>query len=489
MGLTNHPWAGNVLRGAAVQRERLTWLRVMALSADGLALAAAWVGLSWLRVAAEPLLPWLSHAAPSAYLPLVGLIAPAWLVALWWQGSYRYLRRKAWGTILSELCMASLVARVGVLALLYLLKVTWISRAVLLGFSILSVPTLALSRWLDLWVLRTLRRSRFDPSHILLVGSPADAQPLLQVLAEHPEWAIQPVGWLGTPPAPEETAPALPYLGTAATLAHHLTEQPIDEVLLVGAVPELGALSGLAAVCEELGVPLAMDANFLGLRAARAEVQDFEGWTTLRFTTAPTPGLAWLLKRVMDATVAALGLLLCAPLLLLIALLVKLGDGGPVLFVQQRAGLHGRPFPMLKFRTMVPDAEARLATLAHQNEMSGPVFKMARDPRVTGVGRWLRRTSLDELPQLYNVLVGQMSLVGPRPPLPAEVRRYARWQLRRLSVRPGITCIWQVSGRSNIDFDRWMALDLQYIDSWSLWLDLRILLQTVPAVLRGTGAR
>lgn len=158
-------------------------------------------------------------------------------------------------------------------------------------------------------------------------------------------------------------------------------------------------------------------------------------------------------------------------------------------FVQQRSGLYGRPFPMIKFRSMVVDAEARKSDLGHLNEMDGPVFKMARDPRVTRVGRVIRKLSIDELPQLWNVLRGEMSLVGPRPPIPAEVAKYERWQMRRLSMKPGITCIWQVSGRNEVDFETWMKLDLEYIDNWSLFLDLKLLLKTVPVVLVGAGAR
>jgi exopolysaccharide biosynthesis polyprenyl glycosylphosphotransferase len=190
----------------------------------------------------------------------------------------------------------------------------------------------------------------------------------------------------------------------------------------------------------------------------------------------------------MDVVVALGGLVVLSPILALAALAVKLQDGGPVFFVQERSGLYGRPFPMLKFRSMVIDAEAQKAKLEAQNEMSGPVFKMKADPRITRVGAFLRKSSIDELPQIWNVLRGEMSIVGPRPPLPAEVARYERWQMRRLSMRPGLTCIWQVSGRNKVDFDNWMRLDLEYIDSWSLFLDIKLILLTFPVVLTGRGA-
>jgi exopolysaccharide biosynthesis polyprenyl glycosylphosphotransferase len=199
--------------------------------------------------------------------------------------------------------------------------------------------------------------------------------------------------------------------------------------------------------------------------------------------------LALVAKRAFDLVASAAALVVLSPLFLAIAAAVKLDSPGPVLFRQRRVGLAGRIFTVYKFRSMHHGAEALRPALEARNEMVGPVFKIRDDPRVTRVGRWLRRTSFDELPQFFNVLRGEMSVVGPRPPIPSEVRAYARWQRRRLSVKPGITCTWQVSGRNEVDFDRWMALDLDYIDHWSLWGDLRIVLKTIPAVLLGRGAR
>jgi exopolysaccharide biosynthesis polyprenyl glycosylphosphotransferase len=178
-----------------------------------------------------------------------------------------------------------------------------------------------------------------------------------------------------------------------------------------------------------------------------------------------------------------------SPVFLVIAALIKLTSPGPVLFRQPRCGLHGRSFTFLKFRSMTLGADALKATLAPYNEMDGPAFKMTNDPRVTPIGRFLRRTSLDELPQLWNILRGDMSFVGPRPAVIEEVRQYQPWQRRRLSMKPGLTCLWQVSGRNELTFDEWMRLDLEYIDNWSLWLDVKIALKTIPAVVRGRGAR
>ncbi|MBM4369972.1 MAG: sugar transferase [Deltaproteobacteria bacterium] len=240
--------------------------------------------------------------------------------------------------------------------------------------------------------------------------------------------------------------------------------------------------------CEEVGVTFSMDANFLGLSIAQADVTDLGGWSVISFSSTPSDGGALLVKRTIDVIGASVGLLLIGPLMLAVAALIKLEDGGPVLFVQQRSGLYGRTFPMYKFRSMVVDAEAKKSALEQHNEMSGPVFKMQRDPRITRIGALIRKTSIDELPQLWNVLRGEMSVVGPRPPLPSEVARYERWQMRRLSMKPGLTCIWQVSGRNRVDFDNWMRLDLEYIDNWSLFLDVKLILQTFPVVITGRGA-
>ena len=204
-----------------------------------------------------------------------------------------------------------------------------------------------------------------------------------------------------------------------------------------------------------------------------------------------TPGLPWQLfiKRGTDFIVSFVGLVLLAPVFLLTALTIKLSSRGPLFFKQERNGMNGRKFTLLKFRSMVVGAEKMQEELLALNEMDGPVFKIRNDPRMTKIGKFLRKTSLDELPQIINVLKGDMSLVGPRPPIPGEVTNYETWQRRRLSMRPGVTCFWQISGRNEINFEQWMKLDLEYIDNWSLWLDFKILLKTVPVVLFGTGAR
>jgi exopolysaccharide biosynthesis polyprenyl glycosylphosphotransferase len=232
-----------------------------------------------------------------------------------------------------------------------------------------------------------------------------------------------------------------------------------------------------------------LNADIFGLRKARWLAEDYGGGYYIASFTGAGEGWPLAIKRSLDVAVSTVLLMLLLPLLLAVAIAIKLTSKGPVLFLQERIGLNKRRFNIYKFRTMIPNAEKLMRELEGRNEVSGPVFKIKNDPRITPIGRFLRRSSIDELPQLMNVLKGDMSLVGPRP-LP--VRDYegfsADWQRRRFSVRPGITCLWQVNGRSTVSFDQWMMLDLKYMDEWSLWLDLKILAKTVPAVLKGAGA-
>ena len=273
-----------------------------------------------------------------------------------------------------------------------------------------------------------------------------------------------------------------------ALLERGLQAEPIDEIVFAVTRKKLDEMKQIFLYCEELGIRARVAMNFFQNRVARIEIEQLEGIPFLTFTTTPSDETQLAFKRLLDIAVSSALLLLATPVILFAALCIKLTSPGSVLFKQQRVGLNGRGFTLYKFRTMIADAHERRREVRHLNEMNGPVFKMKGDPRVTPIGRVLRKFSLDELPQLWNVLKGDMSLVGPRPPIPEEVASYHRWHRRRLSMKPGLTCLWQISGRNEIDFDRWMQLDLQYIDNWSPGLDLKILLRTIPAVLSGRGA-
>jgi exopolysaccharide biosynthesis polyprenyl glycosylphosphotransferase len=296
----------------------------------------------------------------------------------------------------------------------------------------------------------------------------------------------EPTDGLSLPPS---DAPPLPQLGDLAALQQLLEERSVTEVLFFAPYQRPDRVQTELALCEELGVSASFVVDVRQLSRAAPRITELYDHCVISYDIAPKRPEALALKHGLDPLLAALLILLTAPIMLAIALAIAIDMGRPVLFGQSRAGIYGRPFRMLKFRTMRNGAEAEQAALLASNEMAGPVFKARNDPRVTRLGRLLRRMSLDELPQLFNVLTGSMSLVGPRP-LPVQEQRQIRgWQRRRLSMKPGITCLWQTSGRSDVDFENWMLLDLKYVDEWSLWLDVQILLRTVPAVLRGRGAR
>jgi exopolysaccharide biosynthesis polyprenyl glycosylphosphotransferase len=264
----------------------------------------------------------------------------------------------------------------------------------------------------------------------------------------------------------------------------------IDEVVFTDVTDGIREVEEAVSLCAEQGVRTTLAADLFSFGMVHSEVSYFEGMPLIHFQTPP--GDRWQLaaKRIIDVICSAVGLVVLAPLMALIAVAIKLDSAGPVLFRQRRVGYHGRVFGMYKFRSMVEGADRLQQELAQLNQMEGPAFKLKHDPRITRVGRFIRKYSLDELPQLWNVLRGEMSLVGPRPPVPDEVSVYERRYRRRLSMRPGLTCTWQVSGRNEIaNFETWVKLDLEYIDTWSLWGDLKILLRTIPAVLTGVGAR
>jgi exopolysaccharide biosynthesis polyprenyl glycosylphosphotransferase len=295
------------------------------------------------------------------------------------------------------------------------------------------------------------------------------------------------VGYLRFPeePCPMELGDLL--LGTSNELNSLLESMAVSEVFIAGnALSQGAAMQEAIQTCEMYGTPFALPACSFWLRRAQARSPSPDGYHHYQ-ATAPKP-YQLILKRVIDVLLSAAALAILMPLFAVTAVLIKVTSRGPVFFRQVRVGLRGKQFRMLKFRSMAADAEAQRARLEGQNEQAGPVFKLKNDPRVTSIGRFIRKYSIDELPQLVNVLRGAMSIVGPRPPVPSEVVKYEPWQRRRLSVRPGLTCIWQVSGRNEVSFEQWMFLDMQYIDHWSLVLDFLLVLRTFPIVFSGRGA-
>ncbi|MFZ2642452.1 MAG: sugar transferase [Verrucomicrobiia bacterium] len=364
-----------------------------------------------------------------------------------------------------------------VLAGLYVLDVRDVNRATIFLFGGLSAVGLWLFdlAWHSLTIMTATHRRKHRTA--VLVGSAVENQEIVDLIRDHPEWAIAVLEQLNL------------SVQSAEDLEKLLREKPVDVVIFTSGKSSLNDVESAILACEIEGVEAWLVADFVRTSITRPRMDELMGKPMLVFRSAPDVSWALLLKNVLDRLGAAVLLVLLSPLMLAIAVLIKMGSQGPVLFRQPRSGLRGRVFIMNKFRSMVSDAEQRRMELMVFNEMDGPVFKIAKDPRVTSIGRFLRRTSLDELPQLVNVLLGEMSLVGPRPLPVHEIKQFkSPWQRRRLSMKPGITCLWQIAGRNTIGFEEWMRLDLQYIDTWSLWLDFKILLKTVPVVLVGKGA-
>jgi exopolysaccharide biosynthesis polyprenyl glycosylphosphotransferase len=367
-----------------------------------------------------------------------------------------------------------------------------INRPFLFLFWVSVIAGTILSRMLLRSVLTQIRLRGRNLRFVLIVGTNGRAVDFANRIAAKPELGYRVLGfadqeWNGLENFRKS---GFPVVCDFDNLTPYLRNTVVDEVVIALPMRSLhNHAAQIVEVCENQGIAMRVLSSIFDLKRARANDDELEGVSIMTHHTGFAEGWPILVKRAIDIVVSLTLLILCGPILVVTALAIKLTSQGPILFVQKRLGLNKRPFNIYKFRTMVASAEQQVRELEHLNEVSGPVFKIKNDPRITPIGKLLRKASIDELPQLFNVLEGKMSLVGPRP-LP--IRDYEGfnedWQRRRFSVRPGITCLWQVNGRSSIPFEQWMQLDLQYIDGWSLWLDLEILARTIPAVLKGSGA-
>ena len=361
----------------------------------------------------------------------------------------------------------------------------WIFRIPSSAIGKLILIALPLHVLLRVTVFAYIRARTAEPRHLLIVGTGA----LGRITGEDLARTRAVCTYLSWPAEPISAPLRGKYLGEVSDLPKVLRSEVVDEVFLCGLdTVHREALQAGVGICETYGVPFALPAYSVRLGRAHPIAGKAVADGFLHYAVGGARGQYWILKRALDIAGSAALLWVLSPFLLGIAALIRLMSKGPVFFRQIRVGLHGEQFNMLKFRSMVMNAEELKVNLTKHNEQSGPVFKMKGDPRVTPLGRVLRKYSIDELPQLVNVLRGDMALVGPRPPVPQEVAQYEPWQWRRLSVPPGLTCLWQVSGRNEIAFQDWMYLDLQYIDHQNLGQDLNLLLRTVPAVMSGRGS-
>lgn len=351
-------------------------------------------------------------------------------------------------------------------------------------FIVVAAPAILWLRLTTSW----LRRREVPNEHVLIVGiGPLGRHTGLEIRDRNDHRRV--AGYLRFGDEPLHGRLPAEVLGKAVDLEEVLKTHVASEVYLASnRDPHRAEMQSAIGVLERFGIPFALPACGFRFGRARPEHEDAVADGYVHYLSVRRKPVQQAVKRAFDILASSIGLALLSPLMIIVAVLIKLTSRGPLLFKQDRVGLHGRTFHMLKFRSMIANAEALKAKLMAHNEQAGPVFKMRSDPRITAVGRFIRKYSIDELPQLINVLRGEMSIVGPRPPIPSEVAKYEAWQRRRLSVRPGLTCVWQVSGRNQISFEEWMYLDMQYIDHWSLAQDFQLILKTVPVVLTGRGA-
>jgi exopolysaccharide biosynthesis polyprenyl glycosylphosphotransferase len=401
---------------------------------------------------------------------------------------YRSYRLSGISRELRDIGIAVAIATLPLLPMTPLFRFNYVTVPFLLMFGAMAFVGLSLERRILRAVGRYVRRYGRNLRNVLIVGTGSETFELAARLARRDDLgysvvAVVETGADGAGLSPEHCREVV------AKVEAYIERRPIDEIF-VGLPLDTSQplVASLITVCEQQGITVRVLAHVASLYWARARIDELEGQPVLTMYSGQPDSLALLLKRVIDVCGAAIGLLVLAPLFGIVAIAIKLESSGPVFFAQRRVGLNRRRFRALKFRTMVDGAEQLQSTLEPLNEADGPVFKIINDPRVTRVGRWLRRLSIDELPQLINVVKGEMSLVGPRPLPVRDVSRIAvRWHKRRFSVKPGITCLWQINSRQP-KFDEWIRWDMEYIDNWSVGLDLKILARTIPAVLSGQGA-
>ncbi|MBL0159831.1 MAG: sugar transferase [Bryobacterales bacterium] len=409
----------------------------------------------------------------------------AWVLSGYWLAVYDEVLRGRRRMVIWRAAQQSLAASAGVILFEYFQRID-LSRPFLGLFLLFAVGGLIVFRLAVRGLAPRFLGGDASRRYVYVVGTGSTALRIGALIEGSEAYGLRLLGFLGDGAGIVQLAREYAVTELAG-LPEILGRQVVDEIVFAVDSEKLGELEDIFLLCEEEGVRTRLHVDFFPHMHSRVGLERLEGEAMLTFSGAPHDEFRLLMKRLTDLAVAGVALVALTPVLAAIWVVIRLTSQGPALFRQERCGLNGRRFTLFKFRTMVEDAEARKAELAHLN-VKQTAFKIPNDPRLTGVGRWLRKFSLDELPQLWNVVRGEMAIVGPRPPVPDEVAHYERWQRRRLRMRPGLTCLWALAGRDRLDFDEWMRLDLDYIDRWSLGLDWWIMLKTVPAVILGRGA-
>lgn len=433
---------------------------------------------------------------PNYYVILL-MVVIIWYISLYLSGLYESHRRRTFLQIFWNTLKGVSIASMVLIFVLYVIKIPDVSRLMIGIFYILDMILLGTSKWLIYKYATRPRRNGFSLQNLLIIGSKQRSKDVIDAIGHQEKSGIKIIGCLdiAQDQVGQRVTDGVHVIGTVDNLEKILREQVVDELLVAMPMGMIEGVEKYIAIAEEMGVAVRMipDWQLHNLMTkpviANIHFEEYFGIPSMAFSTSPGKNGELFLKAVFDYLAALTLLIALSPLLLAVAIAIKLSSPGPILFRQIRSGLNGRRFTVYKFRTMVADAEARREEVQHLDETDGPVFKITKDPRIIPhLGAFLRKTGLDELPQLINVLKGEMSLVGPRPPIPVEVDQYDLWHRRRLSMKPGMTCLWQTArNRNGVRFEDWMNLDLQYIDNWSLKLDFVILLKTLGVVFTGEG--
>jgi len=445
-------------------------------------LIAGGFALAWVLRFESGIIPILKEYQPfSTYRIPIVVAMVIWILAFGWQRLFHIEFSRKIGQELGKIIKASVVSLMVTMALTFLFRGETYSRLTLaIGVVIVCILT-ALYHRLVITILKRMLRKGTGVARKVVIGDGGLAEETVAQILADPLTNRGLIGRLCTDDSPQR-------IGAPSELKTTLINRNIDEVILAEPDVSEAAIRRMLYECRKEKALFVMVPTFQGLLRGIIEIDEIGELGTIVFRDVVMAGWQRYAKRAMDLIGSGLGIILTSPLFLIIAIAIKLNSKGPVFFTQERVGKNGRKFRMLKFRSMFIDAEKRLAELLDRNEREGAVFKIKKDPRITAVGKLLRRFSLDELPQIINVFLGQMSLVGPRPPLERELAEYESWQLKRVDTIPGMTGLWQVSGRSDLSFAEMVRLDIYYIEHWSIWLDIKILLKTIPAVLLGKGA-
>ncbi|MGB7294264.1 MAG: sugar transferase [Candidatus Aminicenantales bacterium] len=480
-------------------REREAVIRKALLFVDGLLLSLAYALSHFLRLHLGE--EWLFRSLVPAkavqaitgtfseHLLFLFLVVAFWCLMLYFNGMYLPFRTRPFLETLWILIKSAFLANLGFGMFVFLFKLTFVSRMFFLIFSVLSFVFLFSEKAIIYLVAHAVRKQGLNQRRILIVGTGRRAAGFIRKIHDHPEWGLQIIGAIDDEPGRGiVSVDGVKIIGSLKDIPDILHTHAIDEVNFVVPRLRLSHIESALRQCEIEGIQVTIAVDLFDLKIAKSYQTDLDGLPLLTFKTTVPNERDLFAKRMIDFVTSGICIVLCSPLILIISILIKLTSRGPIFFKQTRIGLNGRRFVMYKFRTMRKGAQEKLSQVDIHKEIYEPRWKNKKLQYVTPVGRLLRKLSLDEIPQLFNVFWGHMSLVGPRPTLPQEVKQYDAWHRRRFSMRPGLTCLWQVKGRRDIEFEEWMQMDLEYLDNWSLWLDLKILMKTIPAVLFGSGA-